>query len=445
MRFTADLGALKPTVGALVRWGQGKTFSHFRHALLEVGDGSVGLTYTTPLGTAHLTCDADVESEGTFGVDIEMFHKFLSPYRGKGWELRLTFEPDLRTEDRQIFEGQFFEEGCKRNRVEWPFSTDARAVFCDPDWVPEPIQQRGVINEFLAPRPRLLSLLSNGTAAHSQVEQSMETLHSAGFVVAADVAAVYTANSAWGIRSELWADGELGFNTGWTSEPRTVSVDAESLSRARLIVDAFGGVEPWAVQVSEHGPLRLCPISGRKEAWVLVKEANDPLDVPSLLDELRAARASKDVVKVTGSFALNQRTSSGLRSVLTDLEVLDAYGRVDQEAQVWTMAIEPQGLTLEATSSMHVGAQFVIDWVRAPEKRVVRNISGPRLASLLKAVTANAEPDAEVEVSFWSSGDLERLYFRTSCPKGEAADALLAPMSGEPRRLADMTKQLVEA
>ena len=64
----------------------------------------------------------------------------------------------------------------------------------------------------------------------------------------------------------------------------------------------------------------------------------------------------------------------------------------------------------------------------------------PKMEALFKALTATTEPDGEVEVSFWADevADLERLYFRTSSPKGESADALLMPTSGEPRRVADM-------
>jgi hypothetical protein len=444
LKFTVGVGFLKPTVAALVRWGQGRSYAHFRHALLEAKGDLVSLTYTTPLGTAHLTCDAEVEADGSAGVDLEVFGKFLAPYKGKGWELRLSFEPDPKTEDRHVFAGQFFEEGCKRNRVEWPYTDNGNGMFCSPDWVPPPVLQSGVIQEFQAPRPRLLSLLGNGIAAHSAVEKGVAALHSAGLTVAADMASVFTANAVWGIRSELWADGELGFDTGWAGEPSTVSVEAESLSRARLLVDSFGGVEPWVVQVPEAGPIRLCPEVDREAAWVTVKEASDPIALPQMLDELRGAKPGAGTTKVTGSVALNQRAFGGLRSVLMDLAILEAYGREDEAAQNWTVLFQESGLVIEAPSPFHIGAGVVVPWAKAPQTELVRIVNGPKLVALLKALTVATEPDGEIEVSFWSDGELERLYFRTSSPKGEAADAVLMPMSGEPRRVAGMAAREVE-
>jgi len=431
---------LKATVSALARWGQGRNHQTFRHALLEIQDGLLALTFTTTLGTAHLRCDAEVEAPGSVGVDLEAFSKFLSPYKGKGWGLELSFEPDPKTEDRHVFRGQFFEEGCKRNSLEWPYTDNASGMFCDPDWVPAPVAQSGVIREFQAPRPRLLDLLGSGLAAHSSVEQSTNELHSAGLVVAKDMAAAFTANSAWGIRSQLWADGELGFDTGWEGEPRSVAVDAESLQRSRVIIDAFGGVEPWLVQVPEAGPLRLCPASAPDDAWVMVKEATDPIALPELLDTLRKAKQVKGITKVTGTFPINQRTFGGLRPVLTDLAILSAYEAEDPDAGTWALVMTPEALIFEATSSLHIGTAFQLPWATPPKGEVTRAISGKKFSALLKALTTSCEPDGEVELSFWAdeAGDLERFYLRTSSAKGESADALLCPMSVTPRRLAEM-------
>ncbi len=444
MKFTIDVGVLKPTVSALVRWGQGRSYSHFRYALLEAKDDGVELTFTTPLGTAHLSCDAVVSAVGSVGVDLEVFTKFLAPYKGKGWQLQVSFEPDPQTEDRHVFIGQFFEDGCKRNRLEWPLS-EGGGLFCSPEWVPAPVLASGVIQEFQAPRPRLLSLLSGGTAAHSSVEQGTGTLHSAGLTVATDMVSVFTANAAWGIRSELWADGELGFDTGWLGEPRTMAVDAASLTRAQAIVGAFGGVEPWVVQLAEAGPIRLCPEAARGDAWVTVIPAEDPIALPEMLDQLRAAKPSGSTTKITGSVAVNRRTGTGLRSILADLAILEAYGR-DGDTN-WTVALEESGLIIEVPSTLHVGAVVVVPWVCAPTVEVMRIVNGPRLVALLKALTVNTEADGTVEISFWSDGELERFYLKTHSAKGEAADAVLAPMSGEPRRVerAVETKQLVEA
>ena len=431
---------MKATVNALVRWGQGRTYGNFRQALLEAKDGEVSLTYTGTLGTAYLSLDAEVDSEGSAGLTLETFAKFLAPYKGKGWELELRFEPDPKTEDRHVFRGQFFEDGCKRNSLEWPYTENANGMFCSPDWVPAPVLQSGVIKEFQAPRPRLLDLLGSGLAAHSQVEKGVSALHSAGITVAADVASVFTANYAWGIRSELWADGELGFDTGWAGEPQTVAVAAESLLRARVIIDAFGGVDPWVVQVPESGPLRLCPASAPDDAWVTVKDAADPIALPEVLDTLRQAKASKGITKLTGTIPVNQKTFGGLRPVLTDLALLTAYGAEDSDAQNWTVAFTEEHLVLEAPSALHIGTAFHLPWARAPKGELVRIVNGPKMAALFKALTATTEPDGEVEVSFWADevADLERLYFRTSSPKGESADAVLMPMSGTPKRVADM-------
>ena len=440
MRFRAEVASLKATVGALVRWGQGRTYGNFRHALLEAKDGVLSLTYTGTLGTAFLSLDGEVEAPGSVGLELETFSKFLSPYKGKGWELEVRFEPDPKTEDRHVFRGQFFQEGCKRNALEWPYTDAASGMFCSPDWVPAPVLQSGVIKEFRAPRPRLLDLLGSGLAAHSLVEKGVSELHSAGITVAADVAAVFTANYAWGIRSELWADGELGFDTGWAGESQTVAVAAESLMRARVIIDAFGGVDPWVVQVPESGPLRLCPASAPDDAWVTVKDAADPIALPEVLDTLRQAKASKGITKLTGTIPLNQKTFGGLRPLFTDLALLAAYGAEDSDAQNWTVSFTKKHLVVEAPSALHIGAAFQLPWASPPKGELVRIVNGPKLTALLKALTASCEPDGEVEVSFWADevADLERLYFRTSSPKGESADALLMPTSGEPRRVADM-------
>lgn len=433
MHFTIDVGALKPTVTALVRWGQGHSYSTFRHALLEAKDDGLGITYTTPLGTAYLSCDALVAAEGSIGVDLEVFSKFLAPYKGKGWQLQLCFEPDPKTEDRHVFTGQFFEDGCKRNRLEWPLSDGATGLFCSPDWVPDPVLASGVIQEFQVPRPRLVSLLSSGIAAHSSVEQGTSTLHSAGITVAADVVSVFSANASWGIRSELWADADLGFDTGWREEPRTVAVSAASLTRAQAIVGAFGGVEPWVVELPEAGPIRLCPKAAREDAWVTVNQADDPIALPEMLDELRAAKPSASTEKVTGSLAMNRRTFGGLRALLADLSILEAYAR-DGDTN-WTLAFGESGLVVEVPSTLHVGGAVMVPWVSAPKGELVRIVNGSRLVALLKALTTNSEPDGTVDISFWSDGELERFYLKTHSPKGEAADAVLAPMSGEPRRV----------
>jgi len=450
LRFRVDVAALRATFGALNRWGQGRTYKHFRHAQLQVdGEGILRITYTSELGTAFLSCDAEVETPGECGVDVELFCKFLSPYKGKGWELQLSFEPDPKTEDRHLVRGQFFEGGCKRNQIEWPFVQGAASLFCSSDWVPQPVLASGVVREFRVPRPRLLQLLSSGGAAHTTVEKSVQQLHSAGLSVAADVASVFTANAAWGIRSQLWADGELGFDTGWAGEPQSLSVDAESLLRSQVIVDAFGGVDAWVIQVPESGPLKFCPAAAPEEAWVSVKEAEDPIALPELLDQLRAAKPSKGVTKLSGTIPLNRRIELSLRSVLLELEALQAYRAVDSDADCWTVSFESDALVLEVPSQMHIGAVCRLPWRSPPKGELVRCISGVRLQSLLKALTANTEPDGEIEVCFWAdeAGDLERFYFASSSPKGNACDAVLMPMSraGGPVRVADMAAQEVAA
>ena len=164
MRFTVEVGALKPAIKTLARWAQGSQYHHFRHAELEAQGDLLRLTMTTPLGSAHLSIDADVAQEGSIGLDIELFSKILAPVRGKDWDLSLSLEPDPEVEGRQLFVARFREDGCKRNSMHWPYTGRRGEVFTNTEWVPQPIEPSGVIKEFRAPRPRLLQLVQSGLA-----------------------------------------------------------------------------------------------------------------------------------------------------------------------------------------------------------------------------------------------------------------------------------------
>lgn len=445
MRFTTDVGVLKPTVRTLARWAQGSAYASFRHAEMKAEDGLLHITMTTPLGTAHLSCDAEVELPGTIGVDIATFAKVLAPMKGNNWEMNLSLEPDPEVEGRQLFVARFREDGCKRNTIVWPYTGRHAEVFTNTDWVPAPVVPSGVVREFLAPRPRLLQLLQAGLAAHSQVEKGVEELHSAGLTVAADMAAAFTLNAKWGVRAQLWADGDLGFNTGWDGDPETLSLDAMSLSRAAGVVDAFGGVDPWIVQVPDKGPIRLCPAAAPTDAWVTVPQVDAAVNLPELLDEVRQSANQFDgITRVTGGIRLNHPTAGKLRNLITDLETLGAYAAADPDADIWTLAFEEDALVIEAISSLHIGAGVRLPWTGAPAGAVVRSVSGKCLLAAIKAITTTSEPDALVEVCFWASDhlDLERIYLATTSEKGESADALLMPYErdGGQVRLADMTK-----
>ena len=97
---------------------------------------------------------------------------------------------------------------------------------------------------------------------------------------------------------------------------------------------------------------------------------------------------------------------------------------------------------LEATSSLHLGGSVAIPWITSPERPVVRSISCKNLLTCLKAITATSDPDAELQLVFWSDSDtdLERFYISTTSDRGEAADALVMPVdrAGGARRMADM-------
>lgn len=446
MRFRTDVSVLKPTVRTLTRWAQGSAYTHFRHAEMRVENGLLRFTMTTPLGTAHLSCDAEVDLSGAVGVDINLFAKFLAPVKGNGWELDLSLEPDPEVEGRQLFVARFREDGCKRSTFNWPYTGRSSEFFTNTDWVPEPVSPSGVVREFRAPRPRLLQLLQAGLSAHSLVEKNTTELHTAGLTVAADMAAAYTLNAKWGVRAQLWADGDLGFSTGWEGEPETLSLDAMSLAKATGIVDAFGGVDPWVVQVPEKGPIRLCPASAPTDAWVTVPQMEAAVNLPELLDEVRSSKDGRGgMTYMVGTVALNSPTFGKLRSLITELEILAAYAAADKDADIWTLAFEENHLVIEAISTLHIGAGVRIPWVDTiPTRAVVRSVSGKCLLAALKAVTSASEPDALVSFNFWASDhlDLERFYLSTASEKGEAADALVMPYQrdGGQVRLAEMTK-----
>jgi hypothetical protein len=443
LRFRTDVGSLKPTVRTLARWSQGNAFQYFNNAELRAEGDLLHLTLTTPLGTAHLTVDAEVEVEGCVGVDIPTFSKFLAPIRGKDWELLLSLEPCPKVEGRQLFVANFREGGCKRSRFEWPYTGRRGELFTNTSEVPDPMEPKGVIREFRAPRPRLSQLLQAGLAAHSQVEQGISELHSAGLTVAADMAAAFSLNAKYGVRSQLFADGDLGFVTGWAGEEETISLDAQSLERALQIIEAFGGVAPWSIQVPERGPVRFCPSSSPTDAWVTVPQTIDVVNLPELLDEIRASKDENDgITKVEASIRLNQSNSGKLRSVITELEILSAYASADPLANKLTLAFEADALVIEAISDLHLGGGVRIPWESAPHRELVRCVSSKCLVASIKAITLTSEPDATVDICFWASDhlDLERFYLSTSSEKGESADALLMPMdsSDNSRRLADV-------
>ena len=138
----------------------------------------------------------------------------------------------------------------------------------------------------------------------------------------------------------------MGFNTAWEGEPQTLSLDAVSLGRAAGFLDAFGDNEPWIVQVPDSGPIRLCPVSDPSGAWVTVPQTSAAVDLPEVLDVIRASKGSDSVTKIEATIGLNRRVGEKkkFRSLISELEVLAAYGSADKEADILTVSMEEEAL-----------------------------------------------------------------------------------------------------
>ncbi len=452
MRALIDVESLRGATRLFGVFASGK--GHFderaAYGLFEAKQGEVVLTLSTSAGGVRMVLDAQVEEEGRLGVDLAAFAKFLKPFRG-GWSVRLSTDFCESTDERFVLLGEFSNgvTGAK-HRQEWPIANKTRGgLLFDPEWVPEPKQQGGVLRQGRVSLARFSSLIASGMGGFREGKQ--ELLNSVALVLGRDQLEVFSTNGAALVQATAWAEEGVELGLEWDHEPEQLWLSGESLRRAMAFLKAIQGLEELVVSIptDEGQPIRLAAANDPEGLWVLVERCSAGVSVPELLQEATAAssRVSARIPTFTA------REGQQLRGIAEELKVFDAYeayelagGSRSGVSLLWEFGAA--ALQMEVLSDLQIGASSRWEW-SSPPRGALEGQEGPPLVALdlrlvrdyLEAVLAPVERDKEAELEVMlsiSEEGLERLLLRTESDMGLRTTALICPLSHTGRRLADL-------
>jgi hypothetical protein len=451
MRVLIDVESLRGAARLFGAFASGKGYFNERSAygLFEAKQGEVVLTLATSAGGVRMALDAQVEEEGRLGVDLAAFAQFLKPFRG-GWSVRLSTDFCEQTDERFVLVGDFSNgvTGAK-HRQEWPINNKTRGgLLFEPEWVPDPRAQTGVLRQGRVSLERFTGLIASGLGGYREGKQ--ELLNVVSLLLCRDQMEVCSTNGAALVQATAWAEEGVELGLEWEHEPEQLWLSGESLRRAMAFLKAIEGLEELIVSIStdEGQPIRLAAANDPEGLWVLVDRCAEGVSVPALLQEATAATS-----KVTARIpTFTTRKGQQLRGFAEELRVFDAYEAYElaggaRSGGSLLLEFGEAELRLEVLSELQIGATSPWEWA-SPPRGALEGQSGAPLVALdlrlvrdyLEAVLAPVERDKEAELELMysiSDEGLERLLLRTESDMGMRTTALICPRSHTGRRLAD--------